>query len=410
MKSFTGKSILIISENRNFFSEIVDHIKHLTHSSCIPTLSTFEDALLHPIPSITIIDIEDATENRLKLIQHFCSQSSEIRIVCAGRNMDVDLVLRLVKMGVHDFLKVPFDLNEMTNLLTAPSFETGKSVSRAQRKGRVVMVHSLKGGSGVTLLTINLAIAYSKIAKDQRIAICDFAPQCGDVATYLNLNPEYTVRDLIDNVSKLDHSLLEGTLINHESGIRVLASPLTSQDPLTSHHLTEMQNILQLMKQDYDLVFIDTAHMDHLLLEYILAQTETVILVGNLDVPSLKGLVMELNKLTRLHFDPAKIKIVINRYNSKNQLDIRDFERKTNHVVACKLPNNYVACIESVNTGKPLNLFHAHSEIAKKIIELAQLIHTETENHSAGHAEKYSGEQVSHGETPRKGGFFEWLF
>lgn len=409
MRLFAEKPILIISENRSFCSEIADNVKRLTNPAYTPILSTFEAAFRHAAPFIAIIDVENATEERLGMIQHFCSNAVDIRIICAGENMNVDLVLRLVKMGVHDFLKVPVNPNEIITLLASPASENAKSPAKPVRKGHVIMVHSLKGGSGVTLLTINLAIAYAKLAKNQRVAICDFAPQCGDVATYLNLSPQYTVQDLIDNISRLDHSLLEGVMIEHESGIRVLSSPNTAQEPMTSRNLIEMQSILTRLKQDYDLIFVDAARMDHLLLEYTLSQTNTVILVGNLDVPSLKGLVAELGKLTKLHFGPSKIKIVINRYNSKNQLDIRDFERRTNHLVACKLPNNYVACIESINTGKPLNVFHGHSEIAKKIAELAQLLYADTENKDDGQPEKRNGEKISHSEVSRKG-FFEWLF
>ncbi|MBI3313445.1 MAG: hypothetical protein HYZ83_04365, partial [Candidatus Omnitrophica bacterium] len=236
-----------ISENRSFYLEIADNIKRLTDLSGAPTLSTFEEALRHSAPFIVIIDVEEATELRLEKIQNFCLQATEVRIICAGKNMQVDLVLRLVKMGVHDFLKVPFDPNEISSLLASPMTEAVKPAVKAPRKGHVVTVHSMKGGAGVSLLTTNLAISYSKIAKNQRIAICDFAPQCGDVATYLNLNPEYTIRDLIDNTSRLDHSLLEGVMIEHESGVRVLSSPLVTQEPMTSHNLTEVKNVLGLV-------------------------------------------------------------------------------------------------------------------------------------------------------------------
>jgi len=232
---------------------------------------------------------------------------------------------------------------------------------------------SPKGGTGVTLLAANLGVSLAQKGSE-RIGICDLAPQVGDVVTYLDLSASYTLRDLIDNASRLDLSFLEGVTLAHASGVNVLASPRENQEPLNSGCATELQTILSLCRQTYDILLIDAGHTDPALLQLALMQSDLIILVGNSDVPSLKGLVFMLSKLTKLNYDPNKIKVVINRYDARNQLDTKEFEKKTKHPIACQLPNQYSLCIEAINNGLPISKVQKTSNLARKISELAEMI------------------------------------
>jgi Flp pilus assembly CpaE family ATPase len=98
------------------------------------------------------------------------------------------------------------------------------------------------------------------------------------------------------------------------------------------------------------------------------------LLLGNPDVPSLKGLVNLVKKLSSHHFDPEKIKVIINRFNSKNQIDVKEFERMSNHPIAAFLPNNFVLCNDAVNKGESIYQLNPKADLSKKIDELAEII------------------------------------
>lgn len=369
----TGNSslILIVSGDDGFKRDAALHVKLAAPANFSFLLRNPQDAL-KPMegeaPVLILIDVSGMGEDACSLVQKITAHYEDAKIVCTGTLRDAELVVKLVKAGAKDFLKLPLDPRELKALL-----QSGGGVHSRTHIGSIVTVCSPKGGAGVTLLTTNLATALKK-KSGSSIAICELSPQCGDVTTYLNVRPQYTIRDLLDNYERLDLSFLKGVMLPHPSGVKILASPREDQEPLNANCLTELQSIFALLRQSFDIVLIDGSHTDNTLLQLALMQSDLIFLVANLDVPSLKGLIFSLNKLTKLHFDLEKIKIVMNRTNSKNQLDVKEFEEKARHKVACRLPNNYALCIEAINTGQPLVDIHSHAELTKKIAELAALV------------------------------------
>lgn len=403
------KTLLVISDDQHFHREV----SAMAHRSDLPSKVTlvptsYSESQQQKTPANWIlIDISEGELRRVEFARNLCisAAASGTKVICAGSNLNVDHILYLLKMGVHHFLKTPFDPHEFKSLFFSLLTETHlpEELSSKPRSGKIITVYSLKGGSGVSLLAINLAIALIKREKKPRVAICDLASQTGDVTTYLNLNAKYTLRDLIDNVDRLDTSLLEGVMASHESGIHVLASPALDQEALSTHCVEEWQHILHFLKQNHDFTVIDSAHTDPLLLQTTLSLSDAIVLIGNLDVPSLKGILFGLTKLSRLQIDPKKIKIIINRFNAKNQLDIKEFSRNAQHAIDSKLPNDYSVCIESINTGKPVSLHHSNSELAKKIKELADQLHKDLADPSAKILSPEMAENPPVAQAPKKG-------
>lgn len=366
-------TLLVISNDSVFQKEVYDLVTHCDLASRYTVVpSSYDNAPRHDTSHIILIDVSEGHQGHVEFVRRFCASQTSAKIVCAGSNLTVDSILNILKLGVHHFLKRPFDPMEFRSLLFSLSMDGQPQEHVPGQKGKIITVYSLKGGSGVTLFSINLAVALAKLDKKKRVAICDLAPQAGDVSTYLNLNPQYSIRDLLDNVDRLDSSLLEGVLTDHESSVRVLASAGLDQEPLTTNGIPDWSRILDTIQHNYSFVVIDTAHTDQTFLQHTLLQSDAILLMGNLDVPSLKGILTGLSKLNRLQIDSSKIHVVINRFNAKNQLDIKDFQKNSKCNIRCKLPNDYVTCIESINTGKPINLHQENSEIGKKIKEFAQ--------------------------------------
>ncbi len=373
-KSSTSRTILVVSDDHSFQTRTILHLKEIdqdSHSflSC-PLSDAFEYAEIDQ-PFMVLIDLSGIEELDPNAIKKIVSHFPNSKLVGCGSLKDADSVIQLIKIGIKDFVKLPFDMSEIQGLLNQS--DSQPKAHTTKKLGRIVTVLSPKGGTGVTLLTTNLGVSLAQKGSE-RIGICDLAPQIGDVVTYLDLTASYTLRDLMDNIPRLDHSFLDGVTLSHESGVNVLASPRENQEPLNAGNMTELQAIFLLCRQTYDILLVDAGHTDPALLQLALMHSNLIVLVGNSDVPSLKGLVFTLGKLTKLNYDPNKIKIVINRYDAKNQLDTKEFEKKTKHLIDCRLPNQYALCIEAINNGLPVSKVQKTSNLAKKISELAEMI------------------------------------
>ena len=374
MAQLSPKTILIVSNEPSFQTQATLRLKEVDQQShsflACPLSDAFEYAEIDQ-PSLVLIDLSDYENEDLGVIKKIATHFPNSKLIGVGNPEDAGSVIQLIKFGVKDFLKLPFDTSEVRALLNTSDHEP-KFIA-PKKLGRIVTVFSPKGGTGVTLLTTNLGVSLAQ-SGSEKVAICDLSPQAGDVATYLDLAASYTLRDLIDNTPRLDLSFLEGVALPHPSGVKILASPQENQEPLNSGCLTELQSIFSLCRQIYDVLLIDPGHTDDTLLQLALMQSDLILLVGNCDVPSLKGLVFALNKLTKLNYDPNKIKVVINRFDAKNQLDTKEFEKKTKHLVACHLPNQYSLCIEAINNGLPVSKIQKNSNLARKISELSEMI------------------------------------
>lgn len=327
---------------------------------------------LHRTPTEVFLDFSDSnSDHERALLEALGKRFAGSKIVVAGIPSNSQLVVQLVKMGAHDFVAFPINLGEVRAVFSQTETNARSAQSQEpEHKNITITVLGPKGGSGVTLLTANLAVALAKQHPNQVIA-CDLSAQCGDLATYLDLSPTYNIRHWLDRYGQIDETYMDGLILKHDLGAHVLAGPSMDQEPLGSKHLRELQSILMALKQKYKFLLIDSGTVDPGLLQQCLTHSDIILLVGCLDIPSLKGLTNIYQNLVKLDFMPEQIRIAVNRFNSKNQISINAFEKNINHPIACFLPNNYPLCSESVNTGKPLIELDAKSELVKKIGELA---------------------------------------
>ena len=400
----TSNSVLIVT-NDDFFSKEADlqFGKFFLNQPSFK-VSSFHEVLNYPsekAPVLILIDLSEAEEFIFSTVKRICARFESSRIVCAGQLSDVSIVLEFVKMGVKDFLKYPFETEELEVLSKALMKQLsghGASATNHSRKaGQIVTVCGPKGGAGVTLLSANMAVALAEKSPELKVVVCDFSPQCGDVATYLNLVPKFTFSDVIENHLFLDESFLEGVLVKHSSGVKVLAASTQSEEAPQKEHVEVIDSVFKLLQQEYDIILVDGGHLEQTLLKFVISNADMVFLAGNPDIVSLKGLINHFNRIKAMQFDPQKIKVVINRYNSKSHIDIKEFEKKTKHPIAVHLPNNYFTCIDAINTGQPLSYVNKKSDLSQKFQDIANIILNQSELSSGtngnGHNAKNNGKR-----------------
>lgn len=374
--------IYVLSNEENFQKDALAAFKRINgffpSVNKITSTNELEEKILSSASAcFCLIDLTSIDSKFPALLQKISLRSKNVHFIGAGSPPDVSTMMSLVKAGIKNFVSYPFTEGELSSLFQN---EEDVAVNAKTKTAKIVTLYSPKGGTGVTLLTTNLAVALlhgsenRKSSDKTKIVVCDFSPQCGDISTYLNINPKYTIRDIIDNHTILDESFLQGILVSHASGVTVLPSPREDQEPPNSNHLNIIKSIIQLLRKNYDYILVDGGYLDRTLLQYVMSESDLTFLVGNPDVVSLKGLVTFFNKLKDLKYDTEKIKILINRYNSKNQIDAKEFEKMLRHPITATLPNNYMLCIQAVNSGQTMTEIQDKSDLVKKINELADII------------------------------------
>jgi pilus assembly protein CpaE len=232
--------------------------------------------------------------------------------------------------------------------------------------GKVVTVFSSKGGCGKTFLSTNLAVALSQGGAE--VALVDLDLHFGDVAIMLHLFPSHTIYDAAQNPG-LDVMTLKSFLTRHDSGIWTLVAP-TEPTAADTINPGAIGTILKLLRTAFDYVVIDTppAFSEPVLAAF--DESDWLVMLATLDVPSVKNLRLTLQTMELLHFPKSRIRVVVNRADSKVGLRLPDVEKLLSSPVDTTIPSSRSVPL-SVNKGSPIMLEEPKGSVAESIRRVA---------------------------------------
>ena len=238
------------------------------------------------------------------------------------------------------------------------------------KTGKVVALCSAKGGVGQTFLATNLAIALQK--KYLSITLVDGKLQFGDIAIALDLKTSVTMKDVAEDIARIDHSLISNYLTNHESGIQVLAAP---ERPEHAELVTNdvMKKAVHMLKDHYDYTVIDCGYAFHETTLDLLDIANDILVVTTPDMTALKNTKQLLETFEQLGYT-SKIKLVINRYDMEGLIKPEEIPAMLQLPDAEFVSNNFKLASQSLNIGIPVVSRRSGTDLAKDLGRLADCI------------------------------------
>src|SRR6266550_6644727 len=206
------------------------------------------------------------------------------------------------------------------------------------RRGRIVTVFSPKGGTGKTSIATNLAASLAKY-QSKRTLLLDLDLQFGDAAIMLGLEPEKTIYDLVVAPGELDSEKLAGYTTRHTSGLDILPAPLRPEDAELVPD-AKLARLLEVARDSYDVIVVDTSPFFHGPMLATLDRTDELLLLTSLDVPTIKNVRLSLQTLELLSFPQDRIKVVLNRANSKVGMQRKEVEAALELGVRYEIPSD----------------------------------------------------------------------
>jgi pilus assembly protein CpaE len=103
--------------------------------------------------------------------------------------------------------------------------------------------------------------------------------------------------------------------------------------------------------------------------------TDTLLLVGASDVPTIKSLKIALETLELLEMKVKDVRIVMNRSGAKVGLEDRDVERTLRREITYTIASDKAIPI-SVNRGQPVVIDSPKSRVARSLQEMAGALAT----------------------------------
>jgi MinD-like ATPase involved in chromosome partitioning or flagellar assembly len=162
----------------------------------------------------------------------------------------------------------------------------------------VAAVYAAKGGTGKTTFLLHLA---ARLAKEgQRVCVLDMDLVFGTVATLLNIEPRKSIVDLLRRID--DPKASRACLLLTESGFFVVAAP--SQPGRFQMDAVHLHALLRFLKEETDLVLIDTPNTFDSLTRQVLEASDQLFLMTTDEPASLLNLERIRPLLASLHPSP----------------------------------------------------------------------------------------------------------
>ena len=314
-------------------------------------LNMFEDCVVLG-PSVDQQDVFALSEDmRVK--------RPSLGVVMLRRRIDTSVLADALRAGVREVVQE----RDIAGLATAvrrqrdiasrlrEQIEHGDGVEAKVRRGRIVTVFSAKGGCGKTTLATNMAAAIADSGRGT-VALVDLDLAFGDVAIALQLFPTHTIADAVTIGEDLDGPALNSLLTPHRSGLQALVAPLEPSTAETIDTKTVVR-VLDLLAEEFDYVVVDTppALDDHVLASF--DRSDVVALLATLDIPALKNLKLTLETLDLIGFPRERLKVVLNRSDSKVGLSLPEVEKTLRAPIVAQVPSSRDVPA-STNRGVPI--------------------------------------------------------
>jgi pilus assembly protein CpaE len=324
--------------------------------------------LLEQHHDVIIIDLDSDPEYALDLVESIGSNGTATVMVYSAK-ADPDLLVRCMRAGAREFLTIPLELDVVGESLGRASARKPvvriTTVRHRKVNGKLLAFMGSKGGAGVTTVATNFAVALAQ-HPTQKTLLIDLDLPLGDAALNLGIISEYSTINALQALDRLDGSFLSGLLMEHSSGLKVLAAP----GRYVQYHATDeaIDKLLTVARQEFDNVVIDLGSKVDLTGTLLFKEANAIYLVTQAGIPELRN----SNRLISQVFGSGgpKLEVVINRYEAR-ALGVSEehITKALTRPAQWKIPNDYASVKRMQVNATPLVL--SDSAISRQILQMA---------------------------------------
>lgn len=330
--------------------------------------------LLEQHNDVIIIDLDSDPAYALQLVESIGANGPATVMVYSAKP-DPDLLVSCMRAGAREFLTLPLELSVMAESLVRATARKpvarpiiAPAIPKKKTSGRLLTFMGAKGGTGVTTLACNFAVALARDPEESTLLI-DLDLPLGDAALNLGIISEFSTIDALQQSDRLDGVFLAKLIVKHDSGISVLAAPGRFQPFQASNE--SIDKLIDVARQEFDNVVVDTGSRLDLTGSALFREASAVYLVTQAGIPELRN----SNRLISQFFSDGgpKLEIVINRHEQKlTGVSEKDITKALTRPAQWKIPNDYASVRRMQIEATPLVL--GESAISRQIRQMANAV------------------------------------
>ena len=331
---------------------------------------------------VIFLDIDTTNAKQMRTLALFMSEMESGAVVVTSANLDVASMREFMRIGLADVLPQPFIGEDVANALQAAA--AGRRHVAAitpvndddHRRGTVVSFIKSGGGVGATSLVVQGAAAIGREKNAPPQCVLDFDIQFGAAALLMDAEQRVSVIDLARDLKRLDGALLRGAMVHAHQRFDLLAAP-SSIYPIGDLDVDAVATILEVARREYSQVLVDlpTLWSDWVLAT--LANSDIIVLVTQLSVPSLRQAKQQIQMLQTEHLDHIPLVVVANRtatgFFGTKDIPLKNAAKALGHEIDHTIPDDPAMRL-AADAGRPLNEIRAGSSLEKRIRLMVQAV------------------------------------
>jgi pilus assembly protein CpaE len=320
-------------------------------------------------PSAAVIILEsDNLEKDFVLIKQLAVACPETAIITAARDASPTLILGSLRAGAREFIQLPIIAEEFRTVIDRVVEFCSTVGNSSKRNGRIIAVFSGKGGAGVSFIGTNLAAAMPVST-----LLVDLNLQAGDAASFLGIETKYSLTDFVQNLARLDDSLMTSLVTTHSANLALLPAPFEAHEA-EDIRPQDVSEVLHLLGQRYECIVLDLPHTFDPVTVAALDLADDILLVMTIDIPGIRSTQRALKVFDRLDYPRQKVHVVVNRWSKNIDVQLQKVEAHLGERLIGFVPNDYRKVMDSINLGRPLVHGDPSSKITAEIKRIAGLV------------------------------------
>jgi pilus assembly protein CpaE len=350
---------LIVSEDNSF----KQHVARTLRSGAIP-VSVVESrgGMEGSQPDLIIVDIRTDALSAMATIERLRGGASGAGIFAVAGAAEPDLILQAMRAGANEFFTWP-PADEPFHGAIRRTAARREASQGAKPAAMTLVFFGAKGGAGTTTVAVNCSVELARLSKRSTI-IVDLKPGLGEVGLFLGVRPRFSIIDAIDNLHRLDREFLRELVTKHKSGLDILAGSELFDRPGAADG-GAIEELLRLLARQYDYIVVDAGTQINSCSVAALYAADTMFLVANPDVPSVRNAQRLLDRVRQLGACGERVRFLLNRAAEPFPIPLKQIEGAVGHPIHHTFPSDYKVVSTALNSGVPLAL-SGSSEIAEQ--------------------------------------------